>query len=1201
VADSQVTFELALTVASDLAEGTTLVNDATVSSATLDPTPSNNDDEAAVGVLVRADVGLIKLVEPADVVAGEAITYTIVLTNYGPSTARDVDVKDFLPEGVTLQTATIDGGVACLTAALCQLGDVAAGDVVTMTLVGDVDPSLLAGTLLTNTAHLFSDSLDPNPDNDEDDAISTVAALAQLTIEKRDWIDPVGAGGDVVYQIAVTNSGPSDAQDVIVVDVLPSELTFLNSTADCVEAPSGTLTCTLGTVAAGETATFNVTGRSNNGVPDNTVITNRVTLTSSTPLTPDSVVADEEDTTLIQTDGGPADLAIVKSADPTTLVHGEQVVFTLIVTNNGPAVATNVEVLDALPNGLTLISAETPSGTCSGGICQIAQLAVAESATITVTAQVDLSVADGATLTNNAAVYADQPDPVADNNSDEADVTVNGVADLAISKSADANANAGEQLVYTLVITNRGPSNAENVVVTDTLPAGVTVVSAAGCAGSGSELVCTLGDMAVGQVVVKTIVLQIADDFSGTLTNRVTVGSDTDDPISDDDGDQTETAVTLSADVAITKRALSETVIAGDVVTFVLDVVNNGPSVATSVSVTDLLPTALEYVDATPLPSGLAPLVWTLGDLAVGEMRQITLTVRALSTTPNGQLLRNTAVVTSTADDPVLGNNSDQDAVQAFGLADLGIIKTALTNTVLAGDTITYAVTVTNYGPSTARSVVASDLLPDEMQVVSSSPSQGSCNGTSCNLGDIPAGGVVTITFVALAESDLPAGSQLTNIAVVSSDTPDPNAANDTDAETVGSDVAADMLIEKRLAHDVVPGGGQSAYILRVTNLGPSDATNVAVSDTLPDQATFVLALPVSETEPPDLTWLLGDMLAGEVREITIFFTVDGSVSADFDNTATVISDTPDPDLGNNEDAVTTTLDPSADINVTKSVTDDIIRTGDLVTFTITVNNAGPSDAQQVVVTDTLPVGLEYVRATPTPTTLAPLTWDLGTIAVDESAEILLTVRVTSQLTETLTNTVAVDSVTPDPVADDNEDVAPVAVAPPLEPADVFVVKWSAADEVTANIGDVITWTLRVGNNGPGTAYNVIVTDVLPDNVYFDFAIAPPTTLNPLTWSLGDLAAGEVETIVIYAYVGDVVGDTMTNTVTVVSDSPDPVPGNNGDDDVVDVIHLPPTDVVLTGFAGATISGLWQVTTSLLTAVGAGSVLGYRRVRRRRR
>src|SRR5262249_6737189 len=152
--------------------------------------------------------------------------------------------------------------------------------------------------------------------------------------------------------------------------------------------------------------------------------------------------------------------------------------------------------------------------------------------------------------------------------------TVTASADLSITKSAPASVTTGQQFTYTLSAHNGGPSDATGVAVTDTLPTGVTFVSAStGCANASGTVTCTVGSLANGANATATIVVT-APSTTGTITNTATVaGQQTDPNTANNTASATTSVVAQSADLSITKTAPA-TVTAAQQFTYSLSVHN---------------------------------------------------------------------------------------------------------------------------------------------------------------------------------------------------------------------------------------------------------------------------------------------------------------------------------------------------------------------------------------------------------------------------------------------------------------------------------------------------------------------------------------------------------------------------------------------------------------------------------------------------
>ncbi len=200
--------------------------------------------------------------------------------------------------------------------------------------------------------------------------------------------------------------------------------------------------------------------------------------------------------------------------------------------------------------------------------------------------------------------------------------------------------------------------------------------------------------------------------------------------------------------------------------------------------------------------------------------------------------IANTARVSASNPDNNPGNNQVTEPTTVETEADLSIVKSADPTTATPGGSLSYEIVVSNAGPSDAQNVVVTDTLPTELAGVSFSASQGSCAAAICNLGVIPAGGEATISVVGMVSPD--ASATFTNSVEVGSDTRliRIQTNNDADVSTpvLGS---ADLVITKVDAVDPVQAGSSLLYTITVENRGPSAASDVLVTDTLPFGTTF--------------------------------------------------------------------------------------------------------------------------------------------------------------------------------------------------------------------------------------------------------------------------------------------------------------------------------------------------------------------------
>jgi|GEM_PF-2413676 len=236
---------------------------------------------------VQADLALAKT-GPATATAGTQVTYTLSLTNSGPSNAQGTTLTDTLPSGETFVSASEGSGAG--TSFTDSIGTLAAGASRTITLVAAISPSDPAGTL-TNSAKVTSTTFDANLANNAATFDTTVSTSADLAITKTSpGSVPPGIlrgsiaeaeGFPITYTIAVTNNGPSDSQAVVVTDMLPAGVIFNSASfSQGTTSQSGnTITANLGTVASGATISGTIVVTP---TEDGTII-NTASVTSSTP------------------------------------------------------------------------------------------------------------------------------------------------------------------------------------------------------------------------------------------------------------------------------------------------------------------------------------------------------------------------------------------------------------------------------------------------------------------------------------------------------------------------------------------------------------------------------------------------------------------------------------------------------------------------------------------------------------------------------------------------------------------------------------------------------------------------------------------------------------------------------------------------------------------------------------------------------
>ena len=371
--------------------------------------------------------------------------------------------------------------------------------------------------------------------------------------------------------------------------------------------------------------------------------------------------------------------------------------------------------------------------------------------------------------------------------------------------------------------------------------------------------------------------------------------------------------------------------------------------------VTDTLPAGVTFVSASGGGANNSGVVsWTLGTLANGQVSNVTVTVTA----PASGSLTNVANVSTPTGDPNSTNNVTSPVVTTVTpVADVGLGKVGPAN-VLAASNLVYTISVTNFGPSSASSVTVTDTLPLGVTFVSASGGGANTSGVvSWSLGTLANGQVSNVTVTVTA----PASGSLTNVANVSSPTGDPNSTNNITPPVITTVTpVADVGLGKTGPASVL-AASNLVYTISVTNFGPSSASGVVVTDTLPLAVTFVAASGDGINNSGVVSWSLGTLASGQVSNLTV--TVTAPASGSLTNTASVSSPTGDPNSTNNVTVpVVTTVTPVADVGLARAGPASVLAASNLV-YTISVTNFGPSSASSVTVTDTLPLGVTFVSA----------------------------------------------------------------------------------------------------------------------------------------------------------------------------------------------------------------------------------------------
>ncbi len=740
---------------------------------------------------------------PAEVVAGEDpkdgnLVYMVILTNNGPSDALDIEVQEEVtrPEQVVtiVSLAPEDPAQSRFeftseSAGTWTIDSLPSGQTVTLEVVLAVASAAEPGeNVISSLATVTKLRESPVGTLPKTEAKTSVRRETDFWLrEKTGSPDPVDAGAELTYTLKVKNLGPSDSTGATVCDTLHEDLKLLSSddcemadgTEDCGTGVEPSVTCDVGPLAAGDdevTVSFQAEVASSSTADE---ITNAAQVLPNEP----------------QPEGGKTDIGIAtttvrrradlwlmtKTGAPDPVDAGTELTYTITVKNQGPSDSSGATVCDTLPEDVELVSStddcKRADGTedCGTGIkpsvtCDLGSLVAGDEVTVTFKAGVASSAVPGE-IENEATVLPNEPQPE-DGKTDtgSAITTVRRNTDLKLDKKdcPDAEAAAcpgstpgsyccdpvaaGGNVIYTVTVTNGGPSYSSGATVCDTLPVGARFVSSPDtcegfdvedipeenrkevceeiCADLEEEIcrevctdTCEEGEIRLVRCELEEIkdgedahvrfvaMIDASLDQMTTITNEAQVrGKDFEDEEKRDDNSNTEeTTVIVAADLAL------EMIVSlgpeGGGLTYELTVTNRGPSDATGVTLVDTLPDGAIFQPNESSPECMLATEneVTCGpeDFKAGEDRTWIIAVQM----DRPPIDENTAVV----------RVGIQDRVSAKGTAEV-LIFSAANDPVVVGRKLDYVVEVTNIHPKEASDATVSVSLPAEVSLVEEDP-----------------------------------------------------------------------------------------------------------------------------------------------------------------------------------------------------------------------------------------------------------------------------------------------------------------------------------------------------------------------------------------------------------------------------------------------------------------------------------------------
>lgn len=1137
---------------SDSADGMVLTN--TISN-TQDQFDNNNttDDLDETIVVTSADLVTQKSVDNSTPSVGEEINYTITVRNIGPDAATNVSLIDHLPIGVTY-VSDDSAGTYDSNTGVWSIASISNGAIETLNIKATVNAGT-GGTTITNTTTVAEgDQTNSSTIGDRLEAVIYVDNQSDIAVTKVVNNSNPNEGEIVIFTIEVQNNGPIEVTGLKLTDITPIGLTLISGVPN--EGVWNSPVWNIGTLANGASATMLLTARVNTGTAG-TVITNHVRNTQDqldTNLTPD----DLEESVIIAS----ANLITVKSVDDTTPSEGQTITYTIKVDNYGPNEATNISLIDILPNGVTYASDDAGGDYNSGsGIWNVGTLANGSNSELNIQATVDDGTAGSTILNTTTAASGDQTDLLTNGDVLEAAIFVDNETDIALTKTVNNNTpNEGETIRYTITISNNGSITATNVAVTDILPVGLTYVAGIPATGIWNSPIWTINSLAAGETEVLIIDAKVDQGTAGqNLTNTISNTQDQLDTNFTSD-DLEETIVVGASDLVTVKTVDNTAPDEGDTIVYTLTVTNNGLSDATGVSLVDHLPFGVTYVSDDGAGSySDATSVWSIGDIPFGASVSLNIVATVNSGTAGTTIENTTTAASGDQADPTTFGDVLSAIIFIENKTDIVISKVASNLNPNEGAEVFYTIRVWNNGTIQATNLEIEDILPAGVTYLSGTPTSGIWNNPIWNLNTLNPGETETLILRVRIDAGT-AGQTIINTISNTQDQLDTNATLD-DFEEVIVVAYADLVTVKTVDNTTPDEGDTINYSISVTNNGLANATNVSLVDHLPNGVTYISDDSSGTFDPVSGIWTIGNLTFGDTKILTVQATVDaGTAGKTITNvTTSAFADQADPiEIGDVLEA-SIFIDNETDILLTKKANNLTPNEGDTVIYTIEVQNKGVIDATNVIITDLLPAGLTYVSALPTSGNWSASTWILSKLVSGATERLFVTVTVDAGTAgQIITNTVSnrQDQLDNNASLDDLEETIVVTAA------DLITVK--SVDNTTPAEGETITYSISVSNNGTSDATGVSLVDILPNGLAYS-GDNSSGQYNSATgvWTIGALANGAATSLLIQAVVeSGTAGSTIVNTTTAaIADQADPT--TNGDVLEATVYVDNETDIVL--------------------------------------
>ena len=947
----------------------------------------------------------------------------------------------------------------------------------------------------------------------------TVSPKIDSRIKKSPSLDSYNFEDMVIWTLNITNAGPNKATSVVVRDVLPEGLIYVrDDSGGKYDVKTGILN--IGELDVGEVKIINIFTIVNKTGE----IVNKANITSKEYDTNLTNNFDEASINIPPT----CDVEIKKNVNVSSPNYKDLVNWSIVVRNNGPDIAHDVVVTEILPKSLIWIS-NTGNYDHISGIWNIGTLKVNEEVKLNIICLVNGT----GIIVNDVSVSSKEFDYDLSNNNDSEVIKVSPSSDLAIVKSVNVSkADFNDLVTWKLLISNNGPDDATGVIVTDILPEGFVYVDSVLDKGSYSDGVIKIDKLAVGEKLTLEIICEVKS--TGNFVNVANItGNEYDYDLSNNVDDE-PIVINPATDLEVVKTVNVSNPNYGEYVTWSIVVRNNGPDVAHDVVASDVLPKSLIWIS----DNGNGKYDSKTGTWIIGQLNSNAVVQLDIVSKVNGTgIIQNNVSISGHEFDYDLSNNNDSEIIEVNKTADVSVVKFVDNPNPYYGNLIKWTVIAKNNGPNKATSVNVYDILPDGLIMVDVEASKGFYENGVWFVCCLENGEEETLEIVCEVNKT----GNITNVASIEAEEYDPDITNNKGNATIDVPLTVDLEVIKDVSNKNPYFGEMITWFISIKNNGPDIATNVVLYDLLDDGLIFN-SYDSTVGEYANNSWIVGQLNVNEIVYLNITCIVDdlGMIS----NYAVANCSEYDLDISNNNDTEVIDASPVADLAVVKLVNVSSPNYDDLVKWTIIVTNNGPNDATGVLVRESLPKGLTLIRTSDF--VYSDGSWYVGDLNVGEEKYLELICRVSA--TGTFKNIVSIQGNEFDPDVSNNNDDESIYVAPAC---DLKITK--TASKYNYNVGDVITYSIKLTNKGPDRSRNIEVKEMFDNSLTLKSFSVSKGTFDESTkkWEIDALDNGESAELLIKA-VAKTKG-IVKNVVSVTSETFDHNPKNNDDVEIVNV------------------------------------------------